>query len=177
MCTRPTGAAVTGRIAQHINSQWTAPASPPSAPLPLLLLRDENLPNRMRAIAPFLQVPRQCSQPPVHPERIDVRDRLAVHPGRAAVASHGPARRLRARRRATPCRSESRTGSPELLSLSHVAPSGVAELSPRLLAARGGSRVPLIGRSTSTQSGTVTDRPYSTSGSFVCLAALPVYPR
>ncbi len=45
------------------------------------------------------------------------------------------------------------------------------------LAARGGSRVPLIGRSTSAQSGTVTDRPYSTSGSFVCLAALPVYPR
>ena len=54
-----------------------------------MLLRDENLPNRMRPIGPFLQVPRQCSQPPVYPKRLDVSDRLAVHPGRAAVAAHG----------------------------------------------------------------------------------------
>ena len=104
--------------------------------LPSLLLRDENLPNRMRPIGPFLQVPRQCSQPPVHPERIDVRDRLAVHPRPRRRCVARPARRLRARRRATPCRSESRTGSPELPALSHVAPSGVAELSPRLLGSR-----------------------------------------
>ena len=35
--------------------------------LPTLLLRDEDLPNRSRPISPFLQVPRQCPQPPVHP--------------------------------------------------------------------------------------------------------------
>ena len=57
--------------------------------LPALLLRDEDLPNRPRPVGPLLQVPRQCSQPPVHPERLDVRDRLAVHPGRAAVATDG----------------------------------------------------------------------------------------
>ena len=57
--------------------------------LPALLLRDEDLPNRTRTVGPLLQVPRQCSQPPVHPERLDVRHRLAVHPGRAAVATHG----------------------------------------------------------------------------------------
>ena len=38
---------------------------------------------------PTLQVPRQCPQPPVHPLRLDVRDRLAVHPGCAAVATDG----------------------------------------------------------------------------------------
>ena len=46
------------------------------------------------------------------------------------------ARRPRARHRATPCRSESRTGSQELPSLSHVAPSGVAELVLRRLGSR-----------------------------------------
>ena len=56
--------------------------------LPTLLLRDEDLPNRTRLVGPRLQVPRQCSQPLVHPRRLDVRDRLAVHPGRAAVATH-----------------------------------------------------------------------------------------
>ena len=57
--------------------------------LPALLLRDEDLSYRLRPVGPRLQVPRQCSQPPVHPERLDVRDRLAVHPGRATVATHG----------------------------------------------------------------------------------------
>ena len=42
-----------------------------------------------RPVGPRLQVPRQRFQPPVHPERLDVRDRLAVHPGRAAVATNG----------------------------------------------------------------------------------------
>ena len=55
--------------------------------LPALLLRDEHLPNRLRPVGPLLQVPRQYSQPPAHPERLDIRDRLAVHPGRAAVAA------------------------------------------------------------------------------------------
>ena len=44
--------------------------------------------------------------------------------------------RSRHRHRATPCRSASRTGSPELPSLSHVAPSGVAELVLRRLGSR-----------------------------------------
>ena len=57
--------------------------------LPALLLRDEHLPDRLRPVGSLLQVPRQCSQPPVHPERLDVSDRLAVHPGRAAVAADG----------------------------------------------------------------------------------------
>ena len=57
--------------------------------LPTLLLRDEDLPNRSWPVGPRLQVPRQRPQPPVHPERLDVRDRLAVHPGRAAVAADG----------------------------------------------------------------------------------------
>ena len=57
--------------------------------LPALLLRDEDLPHRARPVGPRLQVPRQCSQPPLHPERLDVGDRLAVHPGRAAVAANG----------------------------------------------------------------------------------------
>ena len=43
----------------------------------------------LRPVGPLLQVPRQCAQPPVHPLRLDVRDRLAVHPGRAAVAADG----------------------------------------------------------------------------------------
>ena len=57
--------------------------------LPALLLRDEDLPNRVRPVGPRLQVPRQRPQPPVHPDRLDVRGGLAVHPGRAAVAADG----------------------------------------------------------------------------------------
>ena len=96
-----------------------------------MLLRDENLPNRSRSVGPRLQVPRQYSQPSIHPERLDVRHRLAVNTSSAAVARttcQATARRLRA----TPCRSESKTAGSELPSLSHVAPSGVAELSLRL---------------------------------------------
>ena len=62
------------------------------------------------------------------------RPRPSRHPPRPTRHCGGPsARRPRARRRATPCRSASRTGSQELPSLSHVAPSGVAEPVLRLL--------------------------------------------
>ena len=47
-----------------------------------------------------------------------------------------PARRPPIRRRATPCRSTSKTEGQVLPSLSHVAPSGVAELSLRLIGSR-----------------------------------------
>ena len=55
--------------------------------LPALLLRDQNLPHRVGPVGPFLQVPRQFPEPPVHPRRLDVGDRLPVHPGRPAVAA------------------------------------------------------------------------------------------
>ena len=58
--------------------------------LPALLLGNENLSNRIRPAGPRLQVPRQFPKPPVHTVRLDVRDRLAVHPGRTAVAAHFP---------------------------------------------------------------------------------------
>ena len=58
---------------------------------------------------------------------------LVISPRRCGAQ---PARRPRERHRATPCRSASRTGSPELPSLSHGAPSGVAEPSLRLLGSR-----------------------------------------
>ena len=38
-------------------------------------------------LQPLTQQPRQCPQPPVNPERLDARDRFAVHPGRPAVAA------------------------------------------------------------------------------------------
>ena len=57
--------------------------------LPALLLRDKDLPYRLGPVGPRLQVPRQRFQPPVHPERLNVRNRLAVHPGRAVVATNG----------------------------------------------------------------------------------------
>ena len=50
-----------------------------------LLLRNENLPNRLRSVSPRLQVPRQYFQPAIHPERLDVRNRLAVNTGSPAI--------------------------------------------------------------------------------------------
>ena len=75
--------------------------------------------------------------PATGPPRTTRRPRPSRRPPRPRRRCAGrPARRPRARRRATPCRSESRTGSPELPSLSHVAPSGVAELAQRLIGSR-----------------------------------------
>ena len=60
----------------------TAPTSPPSAP-----------PDPADTVCPTdgtsrLQVPRQFLQPALYPKRLDVRHRLAVNPGSAAVATH-----------------------------------------------------------------------------------------
>ncbi len=75
--------------------------------------------------------------PAIGPPRTTRRPRLSRRPPRPRRRCGGrPARRPRARRRATPCRSACRTGSPEPPSLSHVAPSGVAELSLRRLGLR-----------------------------------------
>ena len=53
-----------------------------------LLLRNQDPPDRLRPVGLLLQVPRQFPKPPVHPIRFDVRYRLAVHPGGAAVTAH-----------------------------------------------------------------------------------------
>ena len=55
-----------------------------------LLLRDENLPHRLRCIAPILQFPRQFPKPAPHAIRLDVREGLCVHPGGPAIAANPP---------------------------------------------------------------------------------------
>ncbi len=55
--------------------------------LPALFLRNPHPPNRLRPVGPFLQLPRQSPKPPLHAPRLNVRHRLAVHPGRPAIAA------------------------------------------------------------------------------------------
>ena len=102
--------------------------------LPRSLVREAHLsprPHLVLAAQPLAQPPNRvcakCAQPPVPPPTIR-RPRLSRRPPRPRRRCDAlSARQPRAHRRATPCRSASRTGSPELPSLSHVAPSGVAE--------------------------------------------------
>ena len=55
-----------------------------------LLLRDQNLPHRLRCVGPVLQIPRQFPKPAPHAVSLDVREGLSVHPGGAAVAADPP---------------------------------------------------------------------------------------
>ena len=66
-------------IPQAGDAQWPELAA--------LLLRDQNLTHRFRYVGPVLQVPRQFPNPLLHPKRLDIRDRLPVDPGRAAIAA------------------------------------------------------------------------------------------
>ena len=52
-----------------------------------LLLRDQNLPHRLRCVGPVLQIPRQFPKPAPHAVRLDVREGLSVHPGSPAVSA------------------------------------------------------------------------------------------
>ena len=64
------------------NAQWPELAG--------LLLRDENLPHRLRCVRPILQIPRQFPEPAPHAIRLDVCEGLPIHPGRATIAAGLP---------------------------------------------------------------------------------------
>ena len=55
-----------------------------------LFLGDQDLPHRLRCVGPFPQFPRQFPKPTPHAVRLDVREGLFVHPGRAAIAADPP---------------------------------------------------------------------------------------
>ena len=55
-----------------------------------LFLRDQDLPHRLRCVAPVLQIPRQFPEPATHAVCLDVREALSVYPDRAAVPANLP---------------------------------------------------------------------------------------